>query len=32
VFKDGAAGFAVPLWTLDDSVPQLAAAWRYPER
>jgi hypothetical protein len=21
VFKDGAAGFAVPLWTLDDSVP-----------
>ena len=30
VFKDVAAGLAVPLWTLDESAEQ-PTAWRYPE-
>ena len=32
VFKDVAAGLAVPLWTLDEASPQPADPWRYPER
>ena len=31
VFKDVAAGLAVPLWTLDKASPQPADPWRYPE-
>jgi hypothetical protein len=31
VFKDVAAGLAVPLWTLDETAGQPAAPWRYPE-
>jgi uncharacterized OB-fold protein len=31
VFKDVAAGLAVPLWTLDEAALQPAAPWRCPE-
>lgn len=31
VFKDVAAGLAIPVWTLDESADQ-PIAWRYPER
>jgi uncharacterized protein len=31
VFKDIAAGIAVPLWTIDETADQLAAPWRHPE-
>ena len=31
VFRDVAAGLAVPLWTLDDTAAQPATPWRYPE-
>ena len=31
VFKDVAPGLALPLWTIDESVKQSAAPWRYPE-
>jgi uncharacterized OB-fold protein len=31
VFKDVAAGLAVPLWTIDEAAAQPAAPWRYPE-
>jgi hypothetical protein len=31
VFKDIAAGVALPLWTLDETAAQPAALWRYPE-
>jgi uncharacterized OB-fold protein len=32
VFRDVAAGLAVPLWTLDETTARPAAPWRYPER
>lgn len=31
VFKAAGADIALPLWTLDDSMPQPARPWRYPE-
>jgi hypothetical protein len=31
VFKDVAAGLAVPLWTVDETSAQPAAPWRYPQ-
>jgi uncharacterized protein len=32
VFKDVAAGLAVPLWTINGITDQPAAPWRYPEK
>jgi hypothetical protein len=31
VFSDVAEGLALPQWTLDETVPQPAAPWRYPQ-
>jgi uncharacterized OB-fold protein len=31
VFSDVAAGLALPQWTIDDSAPQPANVWRYPQ-
>ncbi len=31
VFKDVGKGFAIPLWTLDESATQPAQPWRYPQ-
>jgi hypothetical protein len=31
VFKDVAAGLAVPLWTIDEAAAQPAVSWRYPQ-
>ena len=31
VFKDVAAGLAVPLWTIDEAAAQPAVPWRYPQ-
>jgi uncharacterized protein len=31
VFKDVAAGLAVPLWAIDETAAQPAVPWRYPE-
>jgi hypothetical protein len=31
VFKDVAAGLAVPLWTIDEAAAPAAIPWRYPQ-
>jgi hypothetical protein len=31
VFKPVSDGFAVPLWTIDESAEQPGRPWRYPE-
>jgi hypothetical protein len=31
VFSDVADGLALPQWTLDETVPQPAPPWRYPQ-
>lgn len=31
VFKTIGSGFALPMWTLDETAPQPASPWRYPQ-
>jgi hypothetical protein len=31
VFSDVAPGLALPQWTIDETVPQPAQVWRYPQ-